>query len=135
MAFYYNLNSGYQMPCLGLGMYKITSPDEVQQTIADAVSIGYRLFDTASSFKNEADVGEGIRNCGIPREELFITTKIWNTAQRIGNIEDALVWKEEVQKAYPDHDIVMDPLSLSVSCHIGPGSIAIVCMKKLPDEI
>ena len=52
-----------------------------------------------------------------------------------GNIEDALVWKEEVQKAYPDHDIVMDPLSLSVSCHIGPGSIAIVCMKKLPDEI
>ena len=48
-----------------------------------------------------------------------------------GNIEDALVWKEEVQKAYPDHDIVMDPLSLSVSCHIGPGSIAIVCMKKI----
>ncbi len=89
MAYYYNLNSGYQMPLLGLGMNKITSPDEVQQTIADAVSMGYRLIDTASSFKNEADVGEGIKNCGIPREELFITTKIWNTAQRIGNIEDA----------------------------------------------
>ncbi len=59
----------------------------------------------------------------------------WIALAYTGNIEDALAWKEEVQKAYPDHDIVMDPLSLSVSCHIGPGSIAIVCMKKLPDEI
>ena len=59
----------------------------------------------------------------------------WIALAYTGNIEDALAWKEEVQTAYPDHDIVMDPLSLSVSCHIGPGSIAIVCMKKLPDEI
>ncbi len=89
MEYYFNLNSGHQMPCLGLGLYKITAPGEAQRVIADAASIGYRLFDTASAFKNEADVGDGIRNCGVPREELFVTTKIWNTAQRIGNIEEA----------------------------------------------
>ena len=89
MENYFNLNSGHRMPCLGLGMNKITAPGEAQRVIADATAIGYRLFDTASAFKNEADVGEGIRNCGISRDELFVTTKVWNTAQRIGNIEDA----------------------------------------------
>ena len=51
--------------------------------------LGYHLFDTASAYKNEEQVGEGIRSCGIPREQLFVTTKIWNTAQRIGNVEGA----------------------------------------------
>ena len=89
MEYYFNLNSGHRMPCLGLGLNKVTGPGEAQRVIADAASIGYRLFDTASAFKNEVDVGEGIRNCGVPREELFVTTKIWNTAQRIGNVEEA----------------------------------------------
>ena len=51
------------------------------------------------------------------------------------SLEEALAWKEEVQKIYPDHEIVLDPLSLSVSCHIGPGSIAITCTKKLPKDL
>lgn len=83
------LNSGHRMPSLGLCLNMAKAPGEPQTAIAEAAAMGYRLFDTASSYKNEADVGEGIRNCGIPREELFITTKIWNTAQRIGSIEEA----------------------------------------------
>jgi diketogulonate reductase-like aldo/keto reductase len=51
--------------------------------------MGYRLFDTASAYKNEEEVGRGIRSCGLPRNEVFVTTKIWNNAQRIGNIESA----------------------------------------------
>ncbi|MDO4803925.1 MAG: aldo/keto reductase [Lachnospiraceae bacterium] len=86
---YLLLNSGHRMPCLGLGLNMVTAPDEPQKVIADAAAMGYRLFDTASAFKNEVEVGEGIRGCGIPREELFVTTKIWNTAQRIGNVEEA----------------------------------------------
>lgn len=91
MKDYFDLNSGHRMPRLGLGLFKVTSPGEIRQVVADAVSIGYRMFDTASAYKNEADLGEGIRNCGVPREELFITTKIWNTAQRIGNVEEAFM--------------------------------------------
>lgn len=83
------LNNGIEMPRLGLGVYKASSDGEVQSAIKDAVSIGYRLIDTASYYKNEEGVGEGIRKCGIPRENLFITTKVWNNAQRLGDVENA----------------------------------------------
>ncbi len=89
MEQYLTLNTGAKMPSLGLGLYKAVAEGEAQKAIRDATSIGYRLFDTASAYKNEEDVGIGIRSCGVPRDQLFITTKIWNTAQRIGNIEDA----------------------------------------------
>ncbi len=78
------------MPALGLGLFKITDQAAMDRTISDALSIGYRLFDTASVYKNEAELGNALMRCHVPREELFITTKVWNTAQRIGNIEDAL---------------------------------------------
>jgi diketogulonate reductase-like aldo/keto reductase len=83
------LNTGALMPLLGLGCYKATGENEVQNAIKDAVSIGYRLFDTASAYKNEEGVGQGIRECGIPRDQLFVTTKVWNNAQRLGAVEDA----------------------------------------------
>ncbi|MDO4478373.1 MAG: aldo/keto reductase [Lachnospiraceae bacterium] len=83
------LNNGVAMPRLGLGTYKSTSECDVQGAIRDAVSTGYRLIDTASFYKNEEAVGDGIRKCGIPREELFVTTKVWNTAQRLGDVENA----------------------------------------------
>lgn len=82
------LNDGRQMPLLGLGVYKAVGENEVEQAIADAADAGYRLIDTASVYKNEDGVGRGIRALTIPREELFVTTKIWNTAQRIGDVED-----------------------------------------------
>ncbi len=83
------LNDQREMPLLGLGVYKATDHAELCQAIKDAVSCVYRLIDTASFYKNEEGVGKGIKALDLPREELFITTKIWNTAQRIGDIEDS----------------------------------------------
>lgn len=82
------LNDGRQMPLLGLGVYKAVGENEVEHAIADVADAGYRLIDTASVYKNEDGVGRGIKALTIPREELFVTTKIWNTAQRIGDVED-----------------------------------------------
>ena len=84
-----HLNDGREMPLLGLGGYKATEDEELKQAISSAVSWGYRLIDTASFYKNEEGVGKGIQALDIPREDLFVTTKIWNTAQRIGDIEDS----------------------------------------------
>ena len=84
-----HLNDGREMPLLGLGVYKATDNDELKQAISSAVSWGYHLIDTASFYKNEEGVGKGIQALTIPREDLFVTTKIWNTAQRIGDIEDS----------------------------------------------
>ena len=83
------LNDGRQMPLLGLGVYKAVGENEVEQAIADAADAGYRLIDTASVYKNEDGVGRGIKALTIPRDELFVTTKIWNTAQMIGDVEDS----------------------------------------------
>lgn len=83
------LNDGKELPLLGLGVYKATDDGELKQAISSAVSWGYRLIDTASFYKNEEGVGKGIQALDIPREDLFVTTKIWNTAQRIGDIEDS----------------------------------------------
>ena len=83
------LNDGHEMPLLGLGVYKAVGEGEVERAICDAAAHGYRLIDTASVYKNEDGVGRGIRESGIPREEFFITTKVWNTAQRVGDIEGA----------------------------------------------
>ena len=84
-----HLNDGREMPLLGLGVYKATDDLELKQAISDAVSSGYRLIDTASFYKNEEGVGKGIQALDLPRENLIVTTKIWNTAQRIGDIEDS----------------------------------------------
>lgn len=81
------LNSGRKMPLLGLGVYKAVGDGVVEKAIIDAVKAGYRLIDTASVYRNEEGVGRGIRNASVPREELFVTTKIWNNAQRVGDIE------------------------------------------------
>ena len=83
------LNNDKKMPLLGLGVYKATKENEAENAIIHAVKCGYRLIDTASAYKNEEGVGRGIAKCGIPRKELFITTKIWNNAQRLGDIDGA----------------------------------------------
>ena len=73
---YVTLNNGVKMPKLGFGVYQI-SKEECKQAVLDAIKIGYRLIDTAQSYFNEEEVGEAISECGLPREELFITTKVW----------------------------------------------------------
>ncbi|AZB29631.1 aldo/keto reductase [Chryseobacterium balustinum] len=71
------LNNGLQMPILGFGVFQIPDPKECEQAVLDAIETGYRLIDTAASYHNEEAVGNAIRNSEIPREELFITTKLW----------------------------------------------------------
>ena len=71
------LNNGVQMPVLGFGVYQITDQAECEQAVYDALMAGYRLIDTAAAYKNEEAVGKAIIRSGIPREELFITTKLW----------------------------------------------------------
>ena len=71
------LNNGVQMPVLGFGVYQITDQAECEQAVYDALMAGYRLIDTAAAYKNEKAVGKAIIRSGIPREELFITTKLW----------------------------------------------------------
>lgn len=73
---YLTLNNGIKMPILGFGVYQIP-PEDTEQAVLDAISAGYRLIDTAQSYFNEKEVGEAIGKCGVPREELFITTKVW----------------------------------------------------------
>lgn len=75
------LHNGVQMPWVGLGVYKAEDGDEVIQAIKWAIDAGYRSIDTASLYENEAGVGQAISESHVPREELFITTKVWNTDQ------------------------------------------------------
>lgn len=70
------LNNGIQMPIIGFGTFKITDPKECVRCVHDAIGIGYRMIDTAAHYHNEAAVGEAINTCGVPREELFLTTKL-----------------------------------------------------------
>ncbi|MDO4269253.1 MAG: aldo/keto reductase [Eubacteriales bacterium] len=76
---YVTLNNGVKMPQLGFGVYQITDPAQCEQAVVDAISVGYRMIDTAASYGNEEAVGRAIKRCGVPREELFITTKLWIT--------------------------------------------------------
>ncbi len=74
------LNNGVKMPQLGFGVWKV--PDETAASVVkEAVDVGYRSIDTAKVYKNERGVGEGLKQASIPREELFITTKLWNADQ------------------------------------------------------
>ena len=70
------LNNGVEMPILGYGVFQV-APDECERCVLDAISVGYRLIDTAQAYMNEEGVGNAIKKCGLAREDLFITTKIW----------------------------------------------------------
>lgn len=71
------LNNGIKMPMEGFGVFQVPDPAVCRQAVLDAIASGYRLIDTAAAYMNEESVGEAIAQCGIPREELFITTKLW----------------------------------------------------------
>ncbi|MDD6317221.1 MAG: aldo/keto reductase [Succinatimonas hippei] len=75
----FQLNNGVMMPVLGLGVFKSPSGDTTREAVKTALSIGYRMIDTARAYGNERSVGEGIAQSGIPREEIFVTTKLWKT--------------------------------------------------------
>ncbi|MED0688224.1 aldo/keto reductase [Anoxybacillus ayderensis] len=75
------LHNGVRMPWLGLGVYKVQEGDEVIRSVRTALEVGYRHIDTAAFYENEEGVGQAIRESGIRREEVFVTTKVWNSDQ------------------------------------------------------
>ena len=71
------LNNGIEMPLEGFGVFQVPDPAVCEQAVLDAIAAGYRLIDTAAAYMNEEAVGKAVAKCGVPREELFITTKLW----------------------------------------------------------
>ena len=84
------LNDGTKMPQIGLGVWKANDGEETSNAVHAAIKAGYRLIDTAMVYQNEQTVGQGIRDSGIAREELFVTTKLWNSDQGASNVRPAL---------------------------------------------
>lgn len=105
------LNNGVEMPILGYGVYQVT-PEECERCVLDAISVGYRSIDTAQAYYNEDGVGNAVRKCGVPREELFITTKVWISN---GGYEKAKVSIDEslrkLQSDYVDLLLIHQPFN------------------------
>ena len=79
------LNNGVKMPQFGLGVWQTENGQQVVDAVKAAVNVGYRAIDTAAAYENEDGVGQGIRECGLDRSELFITSKLWNSDQGYDN--------------------------------------------------
>jgi 2,5-diketo-D-gluconate reductase A len=95
------LNNGIEMPILGFGVFQMQDPAECEQAVYEALMMGYRLIDTAASYGNEEAVGRGIRRSGIPREELFITTKLW--VSDAGEEKAALAFERSLNRLQLDY--------------------------------
>lgn len=107
---YVTLNNGIKMPMIGFGVFQIKDHDECVRVVLDAIEVGYRLIDTAQSYGNEEAVGEAIQKTNVPRNELFITTKIWISNYGYENakvsIEESL---EKMQLDYLDLVLLHQP--------------------------
>ncbi|MET3975451.1 aldo/keto reductase [Cellulosimicrobium sp. TH-20] len=94
------LNSGHSIPQLGFGVF-LVPPDEAEKAVSEALEVGYRHIDTAAIYRNEEGVGAAIAKSGIPRDELFVTTKLWNDRQAGEQPHDAI--RESLDKLGLDH--------------------------------
>ncbi|MGQ3376440.1 aldo/keto reductase [Priestia endophytica] len=104
------LNNGVEMPILGFGVFQMTDPKECEQAVYDALMAGYRLIDTAASYLNEEEVGRAIKRSGVPREELFITTKLWVQDTGYENTKNAFAKSlERLQLDYIDLYLIHQP--------------------------
>lgn len=90
------LNNGIEMPILGFGVFQIPNESECEQAVIDAIKTGYRLIDTAASYQNETAVGNAIKKSEVPRNELFITTKLW--ASDMGYENTKLAFQKSIDK-------------------------------------
>lgn len=95
------LNNGVNMPGFGLGVYKVEDGQTVVNSVKTAIKNGYRSIDTASFYDNEEGVGQGIKESGIPREEIFITSKVWNEEQGYESTLEA--FERSLQKLNTDY--------------------------------
>ena len=91
----YLLNNGVKIPVLGFGTWKAKDGEEAYQATLAALKAGYRHIDTAAIYKNEESVGRAIKDSGIPREELFITTKLWNDNHTYEEAQEAFAQSME----------------------------------------
>lgn len=94
------LYNGVEMPVLGYGVYQVT-PEECERCVSDALSVGYRSIDTAQAYFNELNVGNAVRKSGIPREEIFLTTKVW--ISNAGEEKAARSIEESLRKLQTDY--------------------------------
>lgn len=105
------LNNGVTMPILGYGVYQV-DPSECERCVLDAIHVGYRSIDTAQAYGNEEGVGNAMIKCGVPREELFITTKVWITnagyEKAKASIEESL---RKLQTDYIDLLLIHQPFN------------------------
>lgn len=95
------LNNGVEMPILGYGVFQIPDLNECEKGVLDAIATGYRLIDTAASYMNEVAVGNAIKKSGVPREELFITTKLW--VQDTGYEKTKIAFEKSLNKLQLDY--------------------------------
>ena len=95
------LNNGIKMPILGFGVFQIPNESECEQAVIDAIKTGYRLIDTAASYQNETAVGNAIKKSEVPRNELFITTKLW--ASDMGYENTKLAFQKSIDKLQLDY--------------------------------
>lgn len=106
---YTTLNNGVKMPKLGYGVYQ-TPPEETKRCVLDAIDVGYRSIDTAQAYHNEAGVGEALAESGLPREDLFLTTKVWisnaGCEKAKASIEDSL---KKLRTDYIDLVLIHQP--------------------------
>ncbi len=99
------LNNGIKMPILGYGVYQVSN-EECERCVLDAISVGYRSIDTAQAYANEEAVGNAVKKCGVPRDELFITTKVWIANGGYENAMKSL--RESLKKLQSDYiDLVL----------------------------
>lgn len=109
---YVTLNNGVKMPILGYGVYQIEDLKECERCVLDAIEVGYRSIDTAQTYGNEEAVGRAIRKCNVPREELFITTKVWISnagyEKAKTSIEESL---KKLQLKYLDLVLIHEPFN------------------------
>ncbi|MDQ0254722.1 diketogulonate reductase-like aldo/keto reductase [Evansella vedderi] len=98
---YVTLNNGVKMPQLGFGVFKVKDGSIATEAVKKAIEVGYRSIDTAAIYKNENGVGQGIKDSGINREELFITTKVWNGDQ--GYEKTLKAFEESLEKLGLDY--------------------------------
>ncbi|MEJ9227817.1 aldo/keto reductase [Priestia aryabhattai] len=104
------LNNGVEMPILGFGVYQIEDAKQCEQAVYDALIAGYRLIDTAAAYMNEEAVGKAIKRSGIPREEIFITTKLWIQDAGYENAKKAFVKSlERLKVDYIDLYLIHQP--------------------------
>lgn len=104
------LNNGIEMPILGFGVFQIPNESECEQAVIDAIKTGYRLIDTAASYQNETAVGNAIKKSEVPRNELFITTKLWASDMGYENTKVAFLKSiDKLQLDYLDLYLIHQP--------------------------